>query len=520
MRRLSIAMTVGALAAVLLLSSCGSKTSSVAKPQTGTVQRGNIVVSTTSTGNLAFTQSEDVPFEMAGTVEQVMVSPGDSVKQGQVLATLDPSVWEDQIKALQKAVTTAQRALTTAERNISAQQLAISQKELDLQAAQNTVAAIPAVKAVQDRVDMAQAALTSAQASAAVNPVAAAQIDGIRQQLNQARNDLKAVLAGTSFNLTTDMALQISKALLGVQQSQRALDDANIAVDNAIQARDDARQNLDDAQGSLKEIQALSPDVKAPFDGFVTTVSVEGGQEVKKGAIAVQVADPKKFQVSVLVGERDITSMAVGGIATVSVNSMTGVTVPALITAIAPTATIQQGVVNYQVTVELQSGATGLAPSSGNSAGSQPGAGGFLPRTITPGQTGQIQSGSDNRTGRFGGGALLQGGANAQSQSITLRQGLSVTVNLVTASKANVLMVPNRAVTRQQGKTYVSVAKNGGTEQVAVTTGLTNSQFTEVTDGVSEGETVLIPITTSTSTTSTNQQRAGGGLFGPGAVIR
>jgi HlyD family secretion protein len=535
MRRLSIVMTVGALAAVLLLSSCGSKTSSAAKPQTGTVQRGNIVVSTTSTGNLAFTQSENVAFEMTGTVEQVLVSAGDSVKKDQVLATLDTSVWQDQIKTKQKAVTTAQRALATAERNISAQQLAVSQKQLDLQSAQNVVADIPDVKAVQDRVDMANAALSAAQGSAALNPDASSQIVVIRQQLNQANSDLRAILAGTGFNLSTDMTLQIEKAQLGVIQAQRALDDASVAVDNAVQARDDAKQTLADAQSSLDDALAISTDAKAPFDGFVTTVSVEGGQDVNKGAIAAQVADPNKFEVSVLVGERDITSMAVGGLATVSVNSMTGVSLPATITAIAPTATVQSGVVNYQVTVEIQSAPSGVRSSSGNlsgslsaPAGAPSGAlsgnaptGDFFQGTPPTGLNGQMPILPANAAGGFGGANMqgaqgLQSGAAAQSQTFTLRQGLSVTVNLVTASKSNVLMVPNRAITRSQGKSYVNIQKGTTTEQVAVTTGIANSQFTEVTDGVTEGETVLIPITTSTSSSS-QPQGPGGGLFG---VIR
>ena len=91
-------------------------------------------------------------------------------------------------------------------------------------------------------------------------------------------------------------------------------------------------------------------------------------------------------------------------------------------------------------------------------------------------------------------------------------------MNLVTASKSNVLMVPNRAISKQQGKSYVTVEKNGTTEQVSVTTGISNSQYTEITDGVVEGDTVIIPITTST-TSSTTQQR-GGAFFPGGGILR
>jgi HlyD family secretion protein len=78
-------------------------------------------------------------------------------------------------------------------------------------------------------------------------------------------------------------------------------------------------------------------------------------------------------------------------------------------------------------------------------------------------------------------------------------------------------MVPNRAITKQQGKSYVTVGNNNTTEQVAVTTGISNSQYTEITDGLVEGDMVLIPITTSTSSSTTG---GGGGFFGgPGGGI-
>lgn len=510
---------------VLALVGCGAKSNSGATTaQTAKVQRGNIVVATTSTGNLAFTQSEDVAFDMAGTVQQVMVGVGDSVKEGQVLATLDTSVWDDQIKTLRKAVTTAQRNLTTAERNIASQQLAVTQAQLNLQAGQNMVAAIPAVQSAQDLVDVAEAALTAAKGMYAADPnLAGPQIVAIQQQLAQAKQNLQSVLNGTSFNLSSDMALQIAKAQFSVQQNQFAFDSANVAVDNAKQARDDAAQTLEDAQSALSDAQALSPEVKAPFTGFVTSLSVEGGQEVKKGAVAVQIADPDRFEVRVLVGERDIASMAIGGLGTVNVDSMTGVSLPGRITAIAPTATIQQGVVNYQVTVEVMSSGGVLGQISGNGTGATPpalGNGG----TQTPrfqGQGGQIPGISANQSGQGRTGTFPGSVQSASAQSAILRQGLSVTVNLVTAQKNNVLMVPNRAIVRQQGKTYVNLEQAGTTtsaKQVAVTIGISNSQYTEITEGVAEGDTVVLPITT--TSTSTNSQQRGGALFPGGGILR
>ena len=501
---------------ITLLGCSGKANSTTSTTQTATVQRGNLVVSTTSTGNLAFTRTEDIAFDMAGTVEEVMVETGDSVTEGEVLATLDTAVWYDQLKMLEKAVTTAENNLANTESNIGSQELAVRQAQINLMSAQSTVAQIPAVKAAQNVVDILEISLKTAKASYGVNPsISGTQIQSLQNQLDAAQENLKAVLAGTSFNLSSNVALQIAKAQLAVDQTQKQLDDSNRAVISAKSAKDDAEEAVKDAQSALENAQGLSPKVTAPFAGVVTKVNVQGGQEINKGAVAVQIADPTKFEVGILVGERDISSITIGGTATVSVDSMTGVTMPATVTAIAPTATIQQGVVNYQVTVEIRT----ISSSSGNNTFPLPSggmSGGQFPGN-SPTNGAQSSQSSDNqsirnRTGNFPSG----GGLFTASQSATLRQGLSVTVNLITTSKTNVLMVPVRAVIRQQGKTYVDIEKNGKTERVPITTGISNSQYTEITEGVTEGDTVVFQVTTSTS--SSNQ--GGGGFFPGGGILR
>jgi HlyD family secretion protein len=518
MKLLRVVAAIFVFVSVLALANCSAKSSSTAKPQTSTVQRGSIAVSTTSTGNLAFSQTADLSFEMAGTVEAVMVAQGDTVTQGQQLAKLDTTQWDKQVQVLQKALTTAQRSLASAQRQVTTNELAVRQADLNLQTSQNSLKQNLMVKPAQDAIDSLTNALDIAQLSYDINPMYwGPQIDSFRAQLTAARNNLRDVLSGSSAQVSSDMALQIAKAQLQVEQSAMQLDSARIAVIDAKQSVADANQAVADAQADLDDTQNLSSSIAAEFAGYITKVNIKGGDQVQKGTVAMQLADPTKFEVDVLVGQRDISGMTVGGVATVGIDAMAGVTLPGRIATIAPTATVQQGVVNYLVTVEVLSGAP--ASNQGGTTGSAVAPSGSSNSTLPSGRPGAASSSgvaaTANQSGSGRGGPSSIVGQAAATQSAVIRQGLSVTVNLVTAQKSNVLTVPNRAITRQQGKTYVNVEKGGTTTQTAVTTGISNSQYTEVMDGVAEGDTVVLPVTTTTTTTSGQQ---GGGRFPGGGI--
>jgi multidrug efflux pump subunit AcrA (membrane-fusion protein) len=517
--------------------SCASKLTPASENQVATVKRGDLTVSITASGNLALSQTADLAFEMAGTVQDITVEAGDSVTEGEVLASLDTSEWEDNLAALQNQLTKAQRALPQAQINLENAQTALEQAEAQsvwpneifqaraqVYAAEADVAEAQAVlqgtKLIYDRTTgeyRYQQALTAwdikvwtQNLSDAKAKLAAAQValDKIleeytvetkityaQENLREAQAALDKLLAESPVN-ANEIAVQKQK----VDLAQQELDDAqNASKDIAIKKLqlqiaqgqlDDAQKAVADAQKALDEAKSASPIIKAPFAGFVTKVNVKGGDDVLKGTVALQIADPTKFEADILVSEMNIYQVKIGGDASVQVAALSTLNLPAKVTYMAPTATIQQGVVNYTVTVELQS----LQLVSENQTGQGQ-------RPQLPG--GQSPSVSGNQTRQGQGTQSTLGGQTsfATAQAIQLRQGLSVTVTIITAQKTNVLQVPNRAIVRQQGKTYVDVLKNGASAQVAVTTGISNAQYTEVTSGLSEGEQVVIPKATTTTTT-------------------
>jgi len=266
-----------------------------------------------------------------------------------------------------------------------------------------------------------------------------------------------------------------------------------------------AEGRLENYKKVLEEA-AASPEITAPFDGFITQLNVEGGDEVTKGTIAMQVADPTRFEAELLVSETNIFKVKLGGEARVQLDVMPMFNLPASVTYISPTATIQSGVVNYEVTVELESLET-IRQQQQQAMQEQQGA-------TQQGQITQQQAGGTTRQRQQGGQSEL---IPIIPEDFQLKEGLTVTVSILVEEKNDVLMVPNRAITYQGREAYVQVVSPDGTiEARLIQTGISDSQNTEVTSGLSEGEQVVIPQTTTTPTTS---EQGGPGFmmqFGPG----
>ncbi len=528
-------------------------------------------------------------FYPEGTVEEVLVEEGDIVEEGQVLASLDTEEWEDNLEELQDKLTAAERTLTAkeralvqderqvidlerevtdkedevtkAERQVTAKELAVSQAQVTLQTAEYNLSQIDEVKEAQDIVDDAEDNLKL------IKMVLRGELDEVsggfqywvdmkalaEAELAEAEEDLEEVLDGTSITVSRDVELEVAEKQLLVEQKQLALEDAQIAVEDAEKAVDDARYALEDAQldvgdarhdvedaqvdiedarkalldaqEELEEANSKSPIIVAPFDGFITNVNVEGGDEVLSGTVTVQLADPDKFEAEIMISEMDILQVKEGGEALVQVDAMSGLTLPAEVTHISPTATIQSGVVNYKVKVEVASLEEMMQQqqTTRQEATQKIQQGGLperLKQAIKEGQITQeeaeqkmqqMKAATENLTAPSWAGQT----AATASEDFKLREGLTVTVTIVIEEVTDVLLVPNAAITSQEGQTYVQVVSADGTiEERTIQTGISDWQFTEVTEGLNKGEQVIVPqgaVTTST----TQQQKPPGKIMIP-----
>jgi multidrug efflux pump subunit AcrA (membrane-fusion protein) len=456
---------------------------------------------------------------------------------------------ERQLASLQRQVTAAITAVARAQHQVDLKNLALTGAQLNVTSANNTLYNIQQVKKLQDEIDNANYTLQLAK-SMMLGTENYAYWYQLYQDTYKTLNgdstvspptkglmgDMKDLLGGTSTTTSTDVALSVAQKVLAFNQAvsalvdaQNAVDDANLAVQTAQLAVDDANyavskqqvtlanakadldlanNSLADAQKKLTSAQAMSPEVTAPFDGFITKVNVSGGDQVPNGTIAVTIADPTKFEANILVSEMNIMNVHVGGDATMTLNALSGVTLPAQITQISPTATISSGVVNYAVTVNITSTqpiSSGFPQvSTGNLTGRQPGgASGNL--TTRTGVTPPAGAGSSSNGSR----AL-----SATTQNIQLKQGLSGTVNLIISQADNVLLVPNSAITKSGNQSTVNVmTANNTIEKRTIQTGLSDYQNTQVTSGLNEGDKIQYTKSTAAAPTTTTARPGGGGIF-------
>jgi multidrug efflux pump subunit AcrA (membrane-fusion protein) len=89
---------------------------------------------------------------------------------------------------------------------------------------------------------------------------------------------------------------------------------------------------------------------------------------------------------------------------------------------------------------------------------------------------------------------------------------MSATATIIATTRNGVLLAPNRAIQleRETGRTYVEKVNGENLERVEVQLGLRDEQFSEVREGVNEGDTLAIR-----SRSSEDQLRD---LFGGGGM--
>ncbi|MBI2976356.1 MAG: efflux RND transporter periplasmic adaptor subunit [Chloroflexi bacterium] len=421
------------------------KAAEAAALRTETVSTGDIFSTVSATGSIAPEAEVKLSFATQGTVAQVPVKVGDTVAKGQTLARLDTAdlqlavaqaeqtyvlqqanleqlqtgSTEADIKAAKAAITSANAAYAAAQQQANAQpdQLVIAQSNLDKSA--------EALRIAQWAYDnmlttwfLKDYAPNSPQAQALTN--AQTDYNVAQADYNLKKSSINSSSVSAAYAQLTQAQANLAKLEAGPTGPQ--LKAARAQVEQARIALDIARANL--AKATLA----------APFAGVVSAVNVKAGEPANGALPAVVLVDTSVFHIDVTVDEVDVARIALGQLLTVTLDALPGETFSGKVDRVAPTATVNGGVVSYAVRLVLE------------------------------------------------------------PVDAPLRSGMSATADIVVAEAKGVVLVPNWAIRRDRdtGQVLVSLLKDGKLLEAPVTLGLRNESLSEVKSGVIAGDVVGI----------------------------
>ena len=569
-----ITILIATVAVVALVAGCAKKTTTpTVTTQEAQVKTGNVTNTVTATGNLVYSDQEDLSFGINGTVGKINVGVGDAVKKGDVLAGLDDTAALTVQQAIAQAQVDYDNAVTDLQNlqapyttdQIAAAQAAVDTAQSNVNKAQQQLTDVQAkaplnVATAQDNVANTKTAYDDAYQDYAYSKITEQQYDAAYIAWQMAQIALTDAQANAAQSITdAQTALASAQAALG--QAQTTL--TNEKTPPTANQTALAQANINTALDALNTAKALNTEVIAPFNGVVIAVNNSVGDAVQKGAAVLTIADTSKIEADMTINEINIPNIKIGMTATVQPAAATSVTLPARVTYIAPVASNQSGVVNFLVKASITQIPTGTGQNSNAATttatpeqqkAAQQEVAADLAKAVAAGQITQAQADqlqtrlnqiaanmtttqidqlvqtmiqrgitSGQSTGNGGAGNFSGGfpgqnssAAAAATTSFQLRSGLTVTVNLIVQQVQNVLTVPNQAVKTQNGSSYVTVKNSDGTtKQVQVTIGLKDYQNTEIKDGLTAGETVIYTKTTAATTTTTQGSFGLGGFGGP-----
>ncbi|NQU11946.1 efflux RND transporter periplasmic adaptor subunit [bacterium] len=215
--------------------------------------------------------------------------------------------------------------------------------------------------------------------------------------------------------------------------SQEESDDAHTILELARNDHDKTLKDLQAVEDKLRKIRIL-----APFAGTVLNVFVSEGQVVSgasgvsQGTELMTFASLDEMILRVHINQVDITKLAVGQAAEITVDSLPGVVLTGEVALIAPLATVRNAVKGFSVDVQVTR--------------------------------------SDSR----------------------VRPGMNAHVSFPVTNVTSALSVPLSAVFAEGTQTVVYLTAPTGATRRVVQLGVADLGYTQVTNGLAEGETVLL----------------------------
>ena len=419
----------------------------IANLQTETLTLGPLEASVGATGRVRPNQSAILTFETTGTVEDVSVRSGDEVEEGDVLAMLKQT-------SLPSSIIMAEAELVAAEKdleNVFDSEIARAQAQVELAQAQDALEAAErsrtnqqegnrasetTVKNARAELTLAEKALNGAKGKYDREPGSRTEDAGKASAYKSyAAAQQRYDAALRSYNWYKGSPDEVDQALLDadVVFASARLADAEREWERLRDGPDPRDVIAAQARVAAAEATMEMSRISAPFAGTITAVKVMPGDQVAPGAPGFGLDDLGRLLVDVEVSEVDINSIAVGQPVLLDFDAILDKTYTGEVTETSPIGTSVQGVVNFNVVVEL------LDPDE----------------AVKPGMTAAV----------------------------------SVIVNRID----DVKLVPNRAIRILDGDRVIYILVDGVPQPVPVVLGASSDLYSEVLEGdVEIGDVIVL----------------------------
>ena len=406
---------------------------------TTVIDRGDIEAAITATGNVNAVKTVQVGSQVSGNILALYADFNTKVKEGQLVARIDPAIFQARVDQARAAQDSAKAAVVSARASI--------------------VKAASDIAGAEANVASQKANLVRAQSA-----VADAKIKNERR-IEMVKQGLIAQEEADTYRSTYD------QAVASLDAAQSAVTAAQSLVASAQAAKDVTQTQLDQAQSQVKQTTATlqqaqldlaHTQILAPVDGTVISRNMDVGQTVAASfqapTIFLIAQDLTKMQVDTNVDESDVGPIRVGQQANFTVDAYPGVIFPGVVSQIRQAPINVQNVVTYDVVVSVSN------PDL----------------KLFPGMTANVRiiNGVARHAVRLPVAALRFRPPETATPAAGAAKGQGKTGRRGAANGA-------------QAQQSIYVLEQGKLKRTPVKLGLTDGNYTEVLNGLSEGQLVV-----------------------------
>lgn len=419
---------------------------------TAAIDRGDIEAAITTTGNTNAVKTVQVGSQVSGNVIALYADFNTKVKKGQLVARIDPAIFQAKVDQAKASLESSRSAVVTA-------RATVVKADSDIANAQANVATANA------NVVRARSAVTDAGTKNARRLELMKQGIIAQEDADTAQSTYDQAVASLEAENAAVVAAQsaVASAQAGKEVAQAQLQTAESQVKQSTAALQQAQLDLDHTQ------------ILAPVDGTVVSRNMDVGQTVAASfqapTIFLIAQDLTKMQVDTNVDESDVAPIRVGQQANFTVDAYPGVTFPGVVSQIRQAPINVQNVITYDVVVEVSN----------------------ADLKLFPGMTANVKI----VTGR------VQRALRLPAAATRFRPAASSTSK--TGQTAGI---------RGENQQSVYVLDKGQLTRARVRLGISDGNYTEILDGLNEGQLVVTGTASKTNPAAAGQAKSGTRRFG------